>query len=105
MSVQRTHRALTAGDRLPDLSLGSGPGNDPVSLRTRGRLASVVVHGGFYVIHPEGAALEREAWMKGLGLLRTLIPETFRDDDPVPFRTLMFRIAVQEASGREAYIC
>ncbi|MGI9190032.1 MAG: pyridoxamine 5'-phosphate oxidase family protein [Longimicrobiaceae bacterium] len=64
---------------------------------------SVVVHGGFYTIPREGwTTAQRETWMRGVGLLRRLIPETFRDDDPAPHRTLLFRIAVQEASGREA---
>lgn len=63
---------------------------------------SVLVHGGFYVINPEGGPLEREAWEKAVQVLRTLVPETLRANDPVPFRTVLFRIAVQEARGREA---
>lgn len=66
------------------------------------RWRSVLVRGGFYVIPSEGAAFERETWMKALGLLRTLLPDTLREEDPVPFRTVLFRIAVQEATGREA---
>lgn len=63
---------------------------------------SVVVRGGFYVIPEEGAAWEHEVRMKAVGLLRRLIPATFRDEDPTPERTLLFRIAVQEATGRAA---
>jgi nitroimidazol reductase NimA-like FMN-containing flavoprotein (pyridoxamine 5'-phosphate oxidase superfamily) len=66
------------------------------------RWRSVVVHGGFYTIPFRGVALEVEEWKRGVAALRTLIPETFTDDDPVAFRTIMFRIAVQEVSGREA---
>ena len=66
------------------------------------RWRSVVVHGGFYVIPKHGAEWQQEEWMRGLGLLRRLIPDTFREDDPAPHRNLIFRIAVQEASGREA---
>lgn len=66
------------------------------------RWRSVLVRGGFYVIPSEGAVFERETWMKALGLLRTLLPETLRDSDPMPDRSVLFRIAVQEATGREA---
>jgi nitroimidazol reductase NimA-like FMN-containing flavoprotein (pyridoxamine 5'-phosphate oxidase superfamily) len=66
------------------------------------RWRSVVVHGGFYTIPFNGAGPEVKEWERGAELLRGLVPETFREDDPVPFRTIMFRIAVQEVSGREA---
>ena len=62
------------------------------------RWRSVVVHGGFYTI-PAG---EREEWEEGVQLLRTLLPETYTADDPVAFRQVLFRIAVQDVSGREA---
>jgi nitroimidazol reductase NimA-like FMN-containing flavoprotein (pyridoxamine 5'-phosphate oxidase superfamily) len=58
---------------------------------------SIVVHGGFYVLSPDD-----EAWDHALQLLRRLAPKAFTDDDPVPFRTVLFRIAVQESTGREA---
>jgi nitroimidazol reductase NimA-like FMN-containing flavoprotein (pyridoxamine 5'-phosphate oxidase superfamily) len=63
---------------------------------------SVVVHGGFYAIDEDGPEWEETAFNKGVDLLRALIPETFTPGDPVPFRTVLFRIAVQEMSGREA---
>jgi nitroimidazol reductase NimA-like FMN-containing flavoprotein (pyridoxamine 5'-phosphate oxidase superfamily) len=63
---------------------------------------SVVVHGGFYAIGDEGPEWQQAAHAKGVELLRALIPETFTADDPVAFRTVLFRIAVQEISGREA---
>jgi uncharacterized protein len=63
---------------------------------------SVVVKGGLYTMSSEGAAWEREAWMTGVGLLRKLIPDALREDDPVPMRTTLFRIAVQDVTGREA---
>lgn len=66
------------------------------------RWRSVVVHGGFYTIPYHGTDREVEEWKRGVELLRELVPETFTDDDPVPFRTILFRIAVQEKSGREA---
>jgi nitroimidazol reductase NimA-like FMN-containing flavoprotein (pyridoxamine 5'-phosphate oxidase superfamily) len=66
------------------------------------RWRSVVVRGGFYTIPPDGAAWEAAAWRRGVELLRELVPGTLGADDPVPFRTVLFRIAVQEATGREA---
>ena len=68
------------------------------------RWRSVVVHGGFYTIPFRGVEWEVEEWKKGVELLRTVIPETFTEDDPVAFRSIMFRIAVQEVSGREALL-
>jgi uncharacterized protein len=62
----------------------------------------VVVHGNFQHVDPEGAPWEREQWGKGVEALRRLIPETFTDDDPVPFRNVVFAIPLQEISGREA---
>jgi nitroimidazol reductase NimA-like FMN-containing flavoprotein (pyridoxamine 5'-phosphate oxidase superfamily) len=66
------------------------------------RWRSVVVHGGFYTIPFNGADWELKEWKRGAELLRALVPETFQAGDPVPFRTILFRIAVQEVSGREA---
>ena len=66
------------------------------------RWRSVIIHGGFYVIHPDGPTPEREEYQRAIGLLRKLIPETRTDDDPTPFRNLVFRIAVQEVTGKAA---
>jgi len=66
------------------------------------RWRSVVVHGGFYTIPGDGAEWEREEWRRGVELLRELIPETLSSGDPVAHRTVIFRIAVQDVTGREA---
>ena len=63
---------------------------------------SVVIHGGFYTLSPTGSQWEREAYDHAIEVLRTLIPETFTPEDPTPFRTVIFRIAVQEVTGRAA---
>ena len=63
---------------------------------------SVVVHGGFYTIPYWDTDWEAKEWRHGIELLRTLVPETFQADDPAPTRRIMFRIAVQEITGREA---
>ena len=66
------------------------------------RWRSVVVRGGLYTVPPDGAPGQEEEWAEAVRLLRTLVPETFTPDDPVAFRQVLFRIAVQEVTGREA---
>jgi nitroimidazol reductase NimA-like FMN-containing flavoprotein (pyridoxamine 5'-phosphate oxidase superfamily) len=66
------------------------------------RWRSVVVHGGFYTIPAEGSEWEAEEWRHGVELLRQIVPETLNEDDPVAFRTVIFRIAVQDVTGRES---
>jgi nitroimidazol reductase NimA-like FMN-containing flavoprotein (pyridoxamine 5'-phosphate oxidase superfamily) len=58
---------------------------------------SVVVYGGLEVLSQEESY---EEWMRALGLLRRLVPTTLRNADPAPERSRLFRIAVQEMSGR-----
>jgi uncharacterized protein len=66
------------------------------------RWRSVVVHGGFYPVPREWVSGENPVWSRAVELLRTLVPQTFCEDDPVPERSVVFRIAVQEITGREA---
>ena len=61
---------------------------------------SAVVHGGFYTLDPHGAEWERQEAEKARRLLQQLVPEFFTPADPVPERSVLFRIAVQEVSGR-----
>jgi nitroimidazol reductase NimA-like FMN-containing flavoprotein (pyridoxamine 5'-phosphate oxidase superfamily) len=63
---------------------------------------SVVVHGGFYPMDEHGAEWEQTEWRRGVELLRALIPDTLAPDDPTPHRQVLFRIPVQEVTGREA---
>ena len=65
------------------------------------RWRSVVVHGGFYTLDDE-VEVQKAEWARGVELLRGLVPQTFTADDPVAFRTVVFRMAVQEVTGREA---
>lgn len=66
------------------------------------RWRSVVVRGSFHLIDPAGAPWEREQWTAGVEALRRIVPETFRDGDPVPTRTAVFGITLQEVTGRSA---
>lgn len=63
---------------------------------------SVVVHGGLYLLEADGPPTERAARRRAIRLLRTLVPETLRASDPVPFRDILFRIHVDELSGKAA---
>ena len=63
---------------------------------------SVVVHGTFYRLRPEGTAAERESWARALPLLRRVVPEALGPDDPVPFRDVLFHVHVDEVTGRAA---
>jgi nitroimidazol reductase NimA-like FMN-containing flavoprotein (pyridoxamine 5'-phosphate oxidase superfamily) len=63
---------------------------------------SVVVRGGFYILADEGTAQSRELRDLAIAQIRRLTPEAFTPEDPVPFRDILFRIAVQEVEGRAA---
>lgn len=61
---------------------------------------SVVVHGPVHAMEREGSSLDAQHWARGIELLRDIVPETGTDDDPVPFRELVFGIYLQRVSGR-----
>jgi uncharacterized protein len=65
------------------------------------RWRSVVVHGGIDPLQPDGSTAEAEIWSSAVGVFRTLLPDALSERDAVANRTLDFRIAVQEISGRE----
>lgn len=63
---------------------------------------SVVVHGGFHRIPPDQPGTQQVLWQRAVDLLRGLVPETLTSADPTPRRTVLFRIPIQQAEGREA---
>ena len=63
---------------------------------------SAVVHGTVYALRREGTPGERETFVRALELLRTIEPAALTDDDPVPWRNVLFRISVGEMRGRVA---
>lgn len=65
--------------------------------------ASVVVKGGFYIVRAVGSAQEQEVYERAIGILRRAMPEAFTADDPIPERAIVFRIHIDEISGRAAY--
>lgn len=63
---------------------------------------SVVVHATFEIIDPETNEGQTETWKKAALLIASVVQESFTDKDPVPFRDVLFRMAVNEVRGREA---
>jgi nitroimidazol reductase NimA-like FMN-containing flavoprotein (pyridoxamine 5'-phosphate oxidase superfamily) len=62
---------------------------------------SVVAHGSFYHVGKDGSA-HCELKAEALDRIRKFAPETFSKNDPVPFRTELFAIAIDSLSGRSA---
>jgi nitroimidazol reductase NimA-like FMN-containing flavoprotein (pyridoxamine 5'-phosphate oxidase superfamily) len=65
-------------------------------------MRSVVVKGGLYFLRKEGSAQEAEAYARAVTLLRRLVPETLTPADPMPDRVVLFRIHLDEVTGRAA---
>lgn len=63
---------------------------------------SVVVHGGLYLLQPDAPAAEVTAWERAMTLLQRVVPETGGPHDPVPYRSIVFRIHADEMDGRAA---
>lgn len=64
--------------------------------------SSVVVKGSFHLLDADGPPREHPVRERALELLRTLVPATLDVGDPTPWRDVVFRIAIDEVSGREA---
>lgn len=63
---------------------------------------SVVVKGAFYLVGADTSMHQDPAFTRGVDLLRALIPETLTAHDPTPFRNSVFRIHLDEVTGRAA---
>ena len=63
---------------------------------------SVVVHGSFWKLPPRGSPHAEELWTRAANLVSQIVPGALTERDPVAFRHILFRIAVGDASGREA---
>jgi nitroimidazol reductase NimA-like FMN-containing flavoprotein (pyridoxamine 5'-phosphate oxidase superfamily) len=61
---------------------------------------SVVSHGTVYFLNPGGE--EHPGFERAVRLFRKHDPRTLRDDDPVPLRTIVFRIHLDKLVGRAA---
>ena len=63
---------------------------------------SVIAHGGLYLLQPDVRPMDVNALEHALNVLRRLAPDTDGLYDPVPHRTIVFRIHVDEMTGRSA---
>ncbi len=63
---------------------------------------SVMVRGGFYLLSESDAADEQALRERALARIREAAPEALTAGDPVPFRSVLFGIAIQELTGRSA---
>jgi len=59
---------------------------------------SVVVHGPFYALNSNLG--KHEKYDRAVEALRRLIPQTLTEDDPTPFRTVVFGVHATEIAGR-----
>lgn len=63
---------------------------------------SVIVHGPLYVIQADTTQLSRSVYRTAVSVIRRLVPDSFSEEDPVPFRDQLFRIRALDVSGRAA---
>jgi len=69
-------------------------------VRGRFEWESAVVHGTFHLLDPEHGSVD--AYDQCLRLLRLTDADTLRVDDPTPNRGSLFRIHIDEITGRRA---
>ncbi len=63
---------------------------------------SVVVKGTVYVVEPGQAMPMREHYGKALQAIRSVMPDALTDNDPMPTRTIVFQLHIDEMEGRSA---
>jgi nitroimidazol reductase NimA-like FMN-containing flavoprotein (pyridoxamine 5'-phosphate oxidase superfamily) len=63
---------------------------------------SVVVHGVVYIPDADGSLADKAAYAATLALIRELVPQALEAGDPTPSRQVLFRIHVDEVTGRSS---
>lgn len=63
---------------------------------------SVVAKGGLYLLRKDGSEQEQALYDHGVKLILRLVPTALTPSDPVPDRAILFRVHVDELTGREA---
>lgn len=58
--------------------------------------------GSFWKLPPRGGPHAEELWTRAVDLVSQIVPGALTERDPVAFRHMLFRIAVGDASDREA---
>jgi nitroimidazol reductase NimA-like FMN-containing flavoprotein (pyridoxamine 5'-phosphate oxidase superfamily) len=64
--------------------------------------ASVVAKGTVYVVEPGQAIAQQEQYEKALRVIRSAMPDALTEHDPVPARSILFRLHIDEMEGRSA---
>ena len=63
---------------------------------------SVEVQGTYYRADEQGSSPERDTWAHAVDLLSAIVPAIMTPSDPVSFRNIVFRIHVDQITGRQA---
>ena len=63
---------------------------------------SVIARGTVYVLLPRGTPAEKADYARATRLIKMRQPLAFTPRDPTPYRSVVFRIEVNEMTGREA---
>ena len=63
---------------------------------------SVVAKGTVYTVEPGPSTAMRALYEKALRTIRTVMPDALTENDPVPARTILFQIHIDEWEGRAA---
>ena len=61
---------------------------------------SVVIKGALYILEPGG--LRQDEYDHAVKVLQSLLPTALTEEDPVPSRTVVFRIHADQVTGRAA---
>jgi hypothetical protein len=61
---------------------------------------SVIVHGVVYLPDPDGSPSDQQAYNSSLQLIRQLMPEALDRGDPTPWREVVFRVHLDDVTGR-----
>ena len=64
--------------------------------------SSVIVRGTFYRLTPEGSAYDVRLYNKALRAIREQAPQALTAHDPLAFRSEIFGIAIDSATGRSS---
>lgn len=63
---------------------------------------SAIVRGAFYRLVAEGSVHDRRLYSRALRAIREQAPDTLTADDPIAFRSEIFGIAIDSATGRSS---
>ncbi len=61
---------------------------------------SVIVHGSFHLLDPTGTSADSAIYERGMRAIKSLSLDALTENDPVPFRTELFGIAIDSVTGK-----